>query len=292
MLSASIRYLMTARIAYIFPVLLLLPLITSAQQQPAAPPEVEQALRARVTQFLQYHVEGNFRKAYDMVAEDTKDQYFGSGKAQLLGFKIDDIKFTDNFTKASVIATMSKTVNVAGTDIPVSMPSTITWKIENNKWVWYAEAKSAAAWSPAGLAFPAQGPVGPVKSSDSAPALPKDFNDQTIAAAGRSILQQVGVDKKEITLTAGKASEEKVVFHNGMPGSVQVELTAPEVPGLSVKLESRTVRANGDVPVVFHYEPGARSASPDSINVQLLVEPLNQLFVIRVNFAAASPAAQ
>src|ERR1700688_644511 len=62
-LSASIRYLMTARIACIVPVLLL-PLITSGQQQPAAPPEVEQALRARVTEFLQYHVDGNFRKAY------------------------------------------------------------------------------------------------------------------------------------------------------------------------------------------------------------------------------------
>jgi hypothetical protein len=282
---------MTARIARIFPLLLpvlLLPLITWGQQQ-APPPEVEQALRARVTEFLQYHVDGNFRKAYDMVAEDTKDHYFNAGKAQLLGFKIDDIKFTDNFTKASVVATMSKTVNVAGTVLPVSLPSTITWKIENGKWVWYAEVNPAAAWStPLGLGAPPPGAAAPAKSNDTAGSpLPKNLNDQTIAAVGRSILQQVSVDKKAITLAADKASEETVVLHNGMPGSVQVELTAPEIPGFSVKLSQAIVRAAGDVQVVFRYEPGDRTARLDPISVLLTVQPLNQPFPIQVNFAGS-----
>jgi hypothetical protein len=74
-----------------------------------------------------------------------------------------------------------------------------------------------------------------------------------------------------------------------MPGSVQVELTAPEIPGFSAKVEPSIVRAAADVPVVFRYEPGDLKARPDPINVQLMVQPLNQLFVIRVNFAAAAP---
>jgi hypothetical protein len=256
------------------------------QQTP--PPEVEQALRARVTEFLQYHVDGNFRKAYDMVAEDTKDHYFNTGKVQLRGFKIDDIRFTDNFTKASVTATMSKTVTVVGQEIPVSTPSTITWKIENGKWVWYEEPKPPS--TPLGLAFPTPPATAPAKGAGNAdPALPKDFNDQTIAAAARSILQQISVDKKEITLAADKTSEDRVVFHNGMPGSVQVELTAPSIPGFSAKLEQSTVRAAGDAPVVFRYDPTGQTARPDPINVQLMVQPLNQVFVIRVNFAAPGP---
>ena len=112
----------------------------SQQQTPSA--EADRAVRARVTEFLQYHVEANFRKAYDMVAEDTKDDYFASGKVQIKGFKIEDVKFTDNFTKATVTGTISKTFNVAGTDVPVTVPSTTTWKIENNKWVWYNDVKS------------------------------------------------------------------------------------------------------------------------------------------------------
>src|SRR5579864_740686 len=50
--------------------------------QPSPPPGIEDALRARVTEFFQYHVDGNFRKAYDMVAEDTKDFYFKALKIQ------------------------------------------------------------------------------------------------------------------------------------------------------------------------------------------------------------------
>jgi len=279
---------MTTRIASISLPILLLPLMALGQQP--APPEVEQALRARVTEFLQYHVEGNFRKAYDMVAEDTKDHYFNTGKVQLQGFKIDDIKFTDNFTRASVTATMSKTVTVVGQQIPISTPSTITWKIENGKWVWYDEPKPPS--TPLGLAFPTPPATAPAKGAGNAdPALPKDFNDQTIAAAARSILQQISVDKKEITLAADKTSEDRVVIHNGMAGSVQVELTAPEIPGFSAKLEQSIVRGAGDVPVVFRYDPGDQKALPGPINVQLIVQPVNQSFVIRVNFAAPAPAA-
>jgi hypothetical protein len=95
---------------WILPVVLL-PLSVLAQ----APPEVDQALRARVTEFMQLHVDGNFRKAYDMVAEDTKESYFNSGKARLRAFKINDVQFNDSFTLATVSATMSKTVNMMGT---------------------------------------------------------------------------------------------------------------------------------------------------------------------------------
>jgi hypothetical protein len=267
--------------------IILLPLIAFGQQQTAAT-EAEQALRARVTEFLQYHVEGNFRKAYDLVADDTKDDYFNSGKVQLKGFSIEKLVFSDNFTKASVTALLSKTMNVIGQEFPATIPSTTTWKIENGKWVWYDEPKPPS--TPLGFAFPSPASAAPANGPDNGdPALPKDFNDQTIAAAARSILQQVSVDKKEITLAADKASEERVVFHNGMPGSVQVELTAPEIPGFSAKVEPSIVRAAADVPVVFRYEPGDLKARPDPINVQLMVQPLNQLFVIRVNFAAAAP---
>ncbi len=80
----------------------LLPVVAFAQ---TPPPEVDEALRARVTEFFQYHVDANFRKAYELVAEDTKEQYFGAQKWQFKSFKIDSIKYSDNFTKAEVQVT-------------------------------------------------------------------------------------------------------------------------------------------------------------------------------------------
>jgi len=280
---------MTARIVsrWLVPGIFL-PLSLLAQ----TPPEVDQALRARVTEFMQLHVDGNFRKAYDMVAEDTKEDYFNAGKARLVSFKINDIQFTDNFTRATVSATISKTISIMGTNLLMPMPSNSTWKIESGKWVWYNDPQSA--WvTPLGPAGAPQGTAAAANGGNDAPVtLPKDFDEKAVAAAARSILQQVSVDKKEITLATDKASEEKVMFHNGMTGSVQVQLTVPEISGFTAKIENRMVKAAADVPVVFRYEPNQISGQParrDPVDVQFTVEPLNQIFVIRVNFAGPGP---
>jgi hypothetical protein len=120
-------------------------------------------------------------------------------------------------------------------------------------------------------------------------ALPKDFSDKTIAEAARSILQQVSVDKNEVTLATDKASEAKVVLHNGMSGSIQVDLSAPQIPGFTAKLDQSIVRAAGNVALVLRYEPGGGTERRESASVQLLVQPLDQVFAVRVNFA---PSAQ
>ena len=275
---------MPARITSMF-AMILLPLLLLAQAPGQA--EAEQALRARVTEFLQYHVDGNFRKAYDMVATDTQEDYFNTGKIQIKGFTIDDVQFSDNFTKASIRTTISRNMNVAGQDFPVLMPSITTWKIENNKWVWYKVASKTPDTPFGPGALPSALGVAPTAAAD--PALPKDFNDKTIADAARSILQPVSVDKNEVTLASDKVSEAKVVLHNGMTGSVQAEVSAPQIPGLTAKLEQSIVRAAGNVTLLLRYEPGGQRAPSAPANVQLTVQPLDQVFVIRVNFASPTP---
>jgi len=274
---------MPTRIMSMF-AMVLLPLLLLAQAPGQA--EAEQALRARVTEFLQYHVDGNFRKAYDMVATDTQEDYFNTGKIQIKGFTIDDVQFSENFTKASIRTTISRNMNVAGQDFPVLMPSITTWKIENNKWVWYKVASKTPDTPFGPGALPSALGVAPTAAD---PALPKDFNDKTIADAARSILQQVSVDKNDVTLESDKVSEAKVVLHNGMTGSVQAEVSVPQIPGLTAKLEQSIVRAAGNVTLVLRYEPGGQRAPREPVNVQLTVQPLDQVFVIRVNFAAPTP---
>ena len=265
--------------------LVLLPFMLLAQA-PISEAEAEKALRARVTEFLQYHVDGNFRKAYDMVAADTQDDYFNTGKVQIKGFTIDDVQFSDNFTKATIRTTISRTMTVTGQEFPVLMPSTITWKVENNKWVWYkVPTTSETPFGPGAL--PSALGIAPTTTAD--PVLPKDFNDKTIADAARSILQQVSVDKNEVTLESDKVSEARVVLHNGMPGSVQAAVSSPQIPGLTAKLEQSIVRAAGDVALVLRYEPGGQRAPRDPVNVQLTVQPLDQVFTIRVNFGSPTP---
>ena len=41
-----------------------------------APPNVDDALKTRVTEFYQDHIDGKFRKAEQLVAEDSKDAFY------------------------------------------------------------------------------------------------------------------------------------------------------------------------------------------------------------------------
>src|SRR5713101_6098636 len=65
-----------------------------------APPDVEDALRARITEFYQDHVEGKFRQAEQLVADDTKELFYTANKPKYLGFQIVRIEYSDNFTQA------------------------------------------------------------------------------------------------------------------------------------------------------------------------------------------------
>jgi hypothetical protein len=122
--------------------------------QAAAPPDVDQALRARVTEFLDYHVRGEFRKAEALVAEDTKEIFYNRNKPRYMGCKgIAQIRYSDNFSKAYVVALctipMMIQANPGDTDAsgkaqmpigPPSAPIPMTWRVEKDgKWYWYLD---------------------------------------------------------------------------------------------------------------------------------------------------------
>src|SRR5208337_4282459 len=64
------------------------------------PADVDQALRARITEFYDLQVKGEFRKADALVAEDSKNFYFTSTKIKYLSFEIVRIDYSDSFTRA------------------------------------------------------------------------------------------------------------------------------------------------------------------------------------------------
>ena len=58
-----------------------------------APPKVEKALRARVTQFYQDYVDAKFRDAETLVANDTKNFFYSIEKPQYFGFELGSIVY-------------------------------------------------------------------------------------------------------------------------------------------------------------------------------------------------------
>lgn len=269
----------------------LLPLVALAQTDhtPAPPPEVDQALRARVNEFFQYHVEGKFSKAYEMVAEDTKEYYFATQKVQFKSFKITDIKYSDDFTKAVVDGSGTRIwrPRYDFPEVVVPVPIHTTWKIENGKWMWYDNSRpnQFMPFGPSDLAV-VQKPAG----ADGAP----DLSAAKMQERTNAILQQQqqgGLDKSELVLPLDKTSSEQIVFHNAQPGEVKIYLNdTGKVAGFKAELDKSTIGAGQNAVIKIHFDPKDAPASPAAFTLRVVMEPFNHEFPIAIKFAARQPA--
>ncbi len=253
---------------------LLFPLLAAAQTTPPSP-EVEQALRERATQFLQYQVEGNFRKSFDLVAEDTKDWYFGTAKGKLNSFKIETIEYAENFTKAMVKGTTKRTIAAMGQSFVIDVALLDRWKVEDGKWVWYRDP--TVMETPFG-AIPV--PTGPEATAPGQSGLPTDTSPAAVAAAASKLpVAATSVDKSAITFTEGVPGTEEIVFHSGAPGRLKVNKMIA-MDSISVDVTNVTLKPDQDVRVKVTYTPDTSGLKRTTI--RLTVEPFARAYNIAV----------
>jgi len=257
---------------------------TAFSQTP--PPEVDKALRTRVNDFFQCHVDGNFRKAYEMVAEDTKDYYFAVMKIRLKSFQLTSVKYSDDFKKATVDLNTDQEIRrpeFPGTIVPV--PMTTKWKIEEGKWVWYRDAADAHV-TPMG-----ESEISKIMPGDKiAPQdLSKIVTPEQLQRMATNILHQAGVDKQEVTLATDKPSSAVVTFHNGQAGTVKVMIAGGKtLAGFTSALDKTDVGPNEDAVLKLTYDPQAGATPPSKATLRLVVEPFDQIFDVAIKFAASA----
>jgi hypothetical protein len=267
--------------------LVLVPTAVFAQTpSPAAPPEVEQALQARVTEFFQDFVDGKFRQAINLVAEDTQDEYFSSPKAEIKTFKIEGIDFSGDFTKANVRLTVKQVLKLKAEgfmqDTTLDSPMATDWKIENGKWVFYHQIQ------PNGWVTP-MGPSASFRKPDGTTTIPEKLDDATLNAEAARLLHQTSVDKDRVDLAPDKPTSARVIFHNGAPGAVNISVVGlPNVlPGFTAKLDKQSVNSGQDAILEVSYAPPAGQDAPRSFTIAVDVAPFGQQFPVEVNFGTA-----
>jgi len=160
-----------------------------------APPDVDDALRARITKFYQAQVEGKGRRAEELVAEDSKDVFYNMGKPKMLSFEIRDITYSENFTKAKAMILVEMYVPMPGfAGKPMKVPGSTTWKIENGLWCWYIDPDLVNAT-----------PFGKMKASDNAGTVtaPPDLRN---APTPDSVTNQVRPDKVSVAASFASAA--------------------------------------------------------------------------------------
>jgi hypothetical protein len=233
-----------------------------------APPEVEDALRERITKFYQLHVEQKFRAAEALVAEDSKDFFYTANKPRYLSFQIGEIEWLDHFTRARVKMLCDQTILMPGFQGKrMTVPEPSLWKIEEGKWVWYLDRKAFR-----------QTPFGEVAEGDpaakaTAPQMPQiDVN---------SVQGMVKADRNKVEFKADNGLE-KVTILNQMPGTVSLKVEVPkENVGLEISLDKAELK-QGEKAVLTLKCP-EKAALGKGVLIGVRVAPINVLLPVRVS---------
>jgi hypothetical protein len=273
--------------------LLLLSGFTAFSQQASevfdkAPPAIDEALRARVNKFYQAFVQGKFKDAYLLVADDSQDKFFELSKDEYKSFEIVRINYSDKFTKATVVTGIKNEWRFHGAGTLTTFPLTSNWEVIDGQWYWHyvRPTQVPSPFSPTGFVpVPAETPAS--ASSKAVSAVPKDF-----AGAAQKILSEVSVDKATVQLRSNETSEDVVHVRNGMPGEVLLKLDNPGIPGLKVTVGKSGLMAHQETTVLFEWrldDPAIKCLEcakkmSEHPTVLLHIEPTGQVFPIGVVF--------
>ncbi|MDP8989604.1 MAG: hypothetical protein M3N41_05920 [Acidobacteriota bacterium] len=267
-------------------ILLAAPLLSLAQA-PAPPPEVDQALRAQATAFLKYQMEGNFRKAYELVAEDSQDYYLGAPKEKSASPELQKIVYSDNFTKAAVTSASKQTLMMEGRPIEIPSGRIDRWKLENGQWKWYHDASKDVI--PTVLGAMPVGPTGP----EAAPAikLPKDITPETAVEAIKRVPAPTSsirtLSRESMSFTVGQESTEEIVFHNNAPGEIRVEADLiADFPGFVVQPKKFQLRAQEEATFKVTYRPSGKGVFNAAL--RLTVQPFES--EVRIPLLLSKPS--
>jgi hypothetical protein len=251
-----------------------------SQAQPAAsgsdffhqaPPGVEENLRARLKIFYDSYLTGKFRVAYELVAEENKDDYFNRSKTTFHSYKIGAVQFSDNYTKAKVMLIVNRDMVFQGHTFAVDVPTTEYWKIENGQWVWYLLYRSLRGQqTPFGLvpleAPPSKSPgniaaASPDPSSEPPKALPKIPNDpRSMTAAFDSLAWP---DKPVLSLGPANEFQDHAVLSNHSNRALMFHLEFKPLAGLKVEPAKGQIDPGQSLKIQATYDPAGRGLPLD-----------------------------
>jgi hypothetical protein len=226
------------------------------------PADVDQALRARITEFYQDHVDGKFRQAESLVAEETRDFFYSGNKPKYLSFEITRIDYLEGYTRAKAIVLCEQFVLMPGfTDKPLKVPTPSTWKLVDGQWYWYVDPDQLSL-TPFGKMKPGSG----IASGKPVIPKPEDMN---------FIFNLVKADKAAVSLAPG--GTEQVTISNTAQGPMSLSLSGAP-PGVEVKLDRMDLSAGEKA--VLSLRAGA-DAKPGVLSVR--VEQTNQVIPISIS---------
>lgn len=275
--------------------------LAAAQGLPAllkqAPPDVDSALRSRVTKFYALQKESKFRAAEDLVCEDGRDIYYASDKVPPLSYEIMKIDYESGFRNAVVLGSMDRVVVTRAGSLQMKVPVPSRWK------------QAAGTWC-VDLNRPLSNeimnnPMSTAQRSDVERDMKAAASRETAVGAAKNsppgkpvaiadIQAGVVVDPPALNLRVDAAATFEVKIINKLGGSIQLSLTRNSmISGLTFDLQ-RTNLNRGETAILrVNYKPGSQPTRMRATTAEVKVEPLGATYVIPILFdAPGAPASR
>jgi hypothetical protein len=231
------------------------------------PADADKALRERITEFFQDHVTGQFRKAAELVAEDTQDLFYNGNKPRYISFEISRIDYSDNFTRAKASVLCEQNVLMPGFGGAFKVPTPSTWKLENGKWYWYVDQSA-----------PLDTPFGRMKIStppaDGKPAQASAPPPVTSLESADFAFNKIKVDRQSLALKAGESGQ--LTLSNTAPGAMTIACVKTQ--GLEVTPDRMELKAGEKAAVTVKALAGA----PKTSALYFKIEPTMEQVVVKV----------
>jgi hypothetical protein len=240
---------------------------------------VDEALRARMSQFYQLHVTGEYRKAESLVSEETKDWFYEHNKPKYLSFEIRSITYSENFTKAKATVICEQIIPLPGfAGKPMKVPGASDWKLVDGQWYWYVplEAMRSFPFGKAAISDEqAAASARAAASGKSAPAARGGMpSPDSIPTSADFIMNKMKPDKTSIDLKAGSSAT--VTFRNTAPGTMTIQITQwPK--GVEISPAFASLKTGESAALTVKAVDGAKSG-----DIGVMVSPTNEILTIKI----------
>lgn len=269
------------------PLLLLLAVgLGSAQGlERKAPPEIDDALKSRVSQFYTHFQRGEYRQAETFLDEESRDLYYNAKKDRIMDFQIQGVDYTEDFRKANVLVVCKTVVQMLGSE-PVNMPLNSDWRFEDGNW-WMHLSKNRGAEGADAIS-----PFGPMSFNQDLPQPGSGFRPpqqggvtmQPPTIESLKTMYRLSTD----TLTFPKDREGPVSrsmqVKSSSVGKLSVERTTRPIPGIEVTIEGAEIEPGGEATITFTYDPEKAEHVTGRVRVDFVVMPISQPFEVYLDF--------
>jgi hypothetical protein len=239
------------------------------------PAGIDEVLRKRVNDFYQCYVTGEFRKAYQYVADDSKDTYFESEKTRYKAFKIGRIEYSDDYTRAKVMIAADIDFKFQGQVFPTTAPFIANWRFENGDWYWYT--------IPRATGDKIDSPFGPMYVRKDKPDAETANQGSTVTVTAQQAMAQIQalptVLDPVVSLNSQNSYSNSMRIVNPSRKPMKLEVKVKETPGLTVSPAELEIAPRRTGQAVFKLSTTQASAIKQRtmIGVVLLIERSSQV---------------